>query len=90
MYQNVKTVVNAMDPIGLIKGGAPEDEYDLEINKIIELIEQGSAEHELADRIYQIFVNYFTSDLAGEKSKYTAIAERILVDLDKNDKVLYE
>jgi hypothetical protein len=48
-------VINNWDPIGLLAGGAPQNEYDIEINEIA----QGSItcvnEIELAKIIYEVF-----------------------------------
>ena len=34
-FTRVRSLVNAFDPIGLIKGGSPIDEYDFLTNKIL-------------------------------------------------------
>jgi hypothetical protein len=37
-YAAIRVLVNEADPIGLIEGGAPEDEYDLEVNDLVRLV----------------------------------------------------
>jgi hypothetical protein len=42
-YAAIRALVNAADPIGLIQGGAPEDEYDPEVNDLVRLVLRADA-----------------------------------------------
>lgn len=74
LFRQVKKVVNKRDPIGLISGGAPEDEYDSEIAKVVNLLNAGKIS---AEAIRNIFVSSFDEQLAGEIEKYNSIADDI-------------
>jgi hypothetical protein len=76
-YKKVKEVVKSIDPIGLVSGGAPQDEYNSEINKIVSLLQKSFEVSFLAEEIYKIFVEYFGEETAGDKSIYYKIAEKI-------------
>lgn len=43
------------DPVGLIDGGAPDDEYDNEINKLLSELESCTKEDDLKKLIVDIF-----------------------------------
>ncbi|BBI33953.1 DUF1871 family protein [Cohnella abietis] len=53
--QIVTRVINDWDPIGLLAGGAPENEYDIEINEIVEKCIMCENETDLARQIYKVF-----------------------------------
>lgn len=75
--EKVRKVVNDLDPIKLISGGAPEDEYDGEVGKIIVLTQKEIDVDSLADKIYTIFLESFGAELVGDRSIYLEIAQRI-------------
>ena len=64
----VREVVNAEDPADLLSGGAPEDEYDPEVEAIVARREAVSA-----DDVAEIFQEYFGEDARLDH----ATAERI-------------
>jgi len=76
LFVEVKKVINAHDPVGLISGGAPEDEYDSEIIKVTRLLP--SDRKALAEGIHDIFVKSFDEQSAGGIERYELIAEKIL------------
>ena len=39
-YNELELIINEWDPIGLIRGGAPEDEYDCLSTQLLSLITQ--------------------------------------------------
>lgn len=49
VYEMVKTVVDALDYMGLLEMGAPDDEYDIESKAIADLIKPGMTTEEIAD-----------------------------------------
>lgn len=76
-YTKVKSIVNQIDPIGLISSGAPEDEYNNQINEIVGLLQENVEINFLAEEIYKIFVQSFDEETAGDKKIYLKIAEEM-------------
>lgn len=74
-YEKVKSVINKFDPIGLISGGAPEDEYDSQIKKIVSLIQKNAETDNLTEEIYNIFTQSFGKQSVGGKDLYLRIVE---------------
>lgn len=48
-------VINDWDPVGLLAGGAPENEYSIEIREIIQKSATYKSETDLAILIYRVF-----------------------------------
>ncbi|MFF2483474.1 hypothetical protein [Paenibacillus sp. NPDC058071] len=48
-------IINDWDPVGLLAGGAPEDEYNIEVREIAEESSSCKSETELAVLIYRVF-----------------------------------
>lgn len=48
-FEVLTRLVNEWDPIGLIRGGAPEDEYDCLVTKILSKLYSGIESHNLED-----------------------------------------
>ena len=77
LYKKVQEIVNDVDPVGLIGGGAPQDEYDSQINKILSLLQKDPEISVLTNEIHKIFVESFGEEMAGDKTKYAQIGEKI-------------
>jgi len=74
---DILSIINDADPIGLIKAGAAQNEYEPQARAIEEkLVDQDSAQS-LRNEIHQVFADWFDENLAGPQDRYTAIAERI-------------
>lgn len=57
----VREVVNASDPMGLIREGTPEDEYDAEVDDILaEYVRIGPDLHALTWVVQNAFDRWFT------------------------------
>lgn len=76
-HEGIVTIVNEIDPMQLIAGGAPTDEYNIEIQQIINEIKKVKSEEELKKSIFKIFRKYFEEELD----------EKLLKDLTRR---LYE
>lgn len=50
----VRAIVNEVDPVGLIEMGAPDDEYDSEVEDLIKW-----REAVMADRVAEVFTKWF-------------------------------
>ncbi len=59
VYAAVKRCVDAWDPMGLLAGGAPPDEYECEIRMISERIFPGSAPETVAKAVDDVFSKMF-------------------------------
>lgn len=51
----VSEIINAWDPAGLLAGGAPSNEYDIEIDRISNMFHPELVETELAKIIHTVF-----------------------------------
>lgn len=51
--------INEWDPERLLEGGAPDDEYEVEIEEIAEAVVDSRDEIEIAEAIEDTFVHYF-------------------------------
>ncbi|MCL2816883.1 MAG: DUF1871 family protein [Clostridiales bacterium] len=79
VYDIVKRSVDKWDCIGLLEMGAPQDEYDIEIARIVPVAYRTNDTKELADKIENIFIEYFGKDTYKSPRKdVDAIAEEIL------------
>ena len=76
LYHKIMEVVVKADPIGLLAGGAPNDEYDSEINRIIVGIKDISDEKSVLEVIYKVFVDSF-GESAGIVENYKELAKEV-------------
>lgn len=77
LEQLVQANVNAADPIGLLHGGAPANEYDMEAELILgALVRLGPNQAELAVVIRQVFDKKFWAG-AVSVARAEQIAQRI-------------
>ncbi len=76
-YVQVKQIVNEVDPFSLIVDGAPLDEYEAEIQKILSLPIETLNTESLALRIAEIFSESFGIPTYPVHSVVLDIAERI-------------
>lgn len=59
LYPQVELIVNQWDPIGLIDGGAPKDEYDCISVQLIDLLIQGKNSKEICEFIIHELDDHF-------------------------------
>jgi len=74
----VKQAIDRADPIGLLAIGCPDDEYDPEIDRMMEYATAYSDPQELGERIHQTFIEMFDERIAGLPEVYHHIAEEII------------
>lgn len=77
IYWQITSVINALDPIGLLPE-APADEYGVEVNAIIKGLKKAKNEEQLAILIQKIFAKYFSERLAGSYKRYLSAANQII------------
>ena len=82
-FSIIKQIVNDVDPIGLISGGAPEDEYESEIVSVISLINDKRDTNKV-DQIISIFNESFGQEV-GDSKQYELMANKILQALSERD-----
>ena len=75
LFEKIREIVNDKDPMNLM-GGAPMDEYDNEVTRILVQLKNTSDEKILSNEIYDIFLKSFGNDI-GSKEKYLELAHRI-------------
>ena len=78
IFEEVKKIVNMNDPVGLVEGGAPDDEYHTEIGKIVILLREDLEVETLANKIQGIFLEAFENDAELEKSTFLTISQQLL------------
>ena len=81
IYRKIKETINLHDPMGLLGMGAPDDEYENEISKIVSL-----CSHDLEENkkyIDKVFFDFFDEKL--EKNLLEKIAKDITNIMEKKD-----
>ncbi|HLG76258.1 MAG TPA: hypothetical protein VKX46_07580 [Ktedonobacteraceae bacterium] len=63
------------DPIGLIKMGAPKDEYDIEADAILLRIHEAQSARDLGAIIYEEFVRCFSLPPHKPQVQYLGVAQ---------------
>jgi hypothetical protein len=77
LRRQVTTVLREEDPIGLIHGGAPPDEYDPEIGTILPRLKEAGSVVDLRRIIHEEFSRWFGVESAAPEERYGRAAERI-------------
>jgi len=83
IFWKIRSVLNAYDPMELLtlgRGlnlGPPSDEYDPEIVEIYDILPLVKSPNELSERIFTIFVKYFSKDMADSFQHYHTLASEI-------------
>jgi hypothetical protein len=80
LFKLVKKIVNDLDPIGLLPS-APDDEYEMEIGRIVALLSRVDSVDALAEGIGVIFTKAF--DWSFTKEECLSIAQKIWEDVKK-------
>lgn len=73
----IKGIINDWDPIDVFPL-FPEDEYDEEIDMVIEAVNRLHTKEELGEDIYRIFKEQLGSGFLREKKECIEIANKIL------------
>lgn len=83
----VERAIEEADPIGLLEGGAPADEYGPEIGTIVSRAVKAQSVEEVTTVVHEEFVRWFGHDTAGPRHVYEAPAGKIwqtLLDFRKS------
>ena len=73
----VERAIDDADPIGLLDGGAPADEYGLEIGTIVPRVMNAQSVEEVTTVLHEEFLRWFGEDTAGPRHAYEAPAGKI-------------
>lgn len=82
LFEEVAQLVNKADPLRLIQQGAPSDEYDQEIAKILAHLSKCETVDDLRRSVFAIFLESFGSTSAGSEADYQELAS-VLYQLRK-------
>ena len=77
LLEEVKQLVNKADPLRLLQQGAPSDEYDQEIAKILAHLHKCETIDELRRSVFAIFLESFGSTSAGSELDYQELASAL-------------
>jgi len=70
----VEQAIDDADPIGLLDGGAPADEYSPEIGTIVPRVVQAQNVDEITATLHEEFLRWFGDGTAGPRHAYEAPA----------------
>lgn len=90
LYPQAKTLVNTWDPVGLIGGGAPSDEYDCITLQLLEMLEQGKQADQIYEFIIQELYDHFGRGLNSVKEEHIGTYIKKHKDFSSNLKAWYK
>ena len=76
-FQLIRSVINNLDPMNLIKNGAPKDEYDAEVSLIVAGLKNCKDVKDLQELIHDIFKTNFNEKTVLDSDFYSRIAHGI-------------
>ena len=88
LVEAVERAINDADPIGLLEGGAPADEYSPEIGTIVPRVVNAQSVDEVTAVLHEEFLRWFGDDTAGPRQGYEVPARQIwgaLLEYRKSD-----
>ncbi len=77
LYEEVRRISNTHDLMGLIRIGSPDDEYDPETSRILQLIDKSKNVGDLAAGIATIYNKMFDADFKPSDKWISNIATDI-------------
>jgi hypothetical protein len=90
IFSVVKEAIDQWDPLGLLKGGAPNNEYDMESKKIAADIHPENNSFEIANIISKIFIKAFYESKIFSAENCLGIAGEIKLKLLIKSKTLHK
>lgn len=87
LLNKIRKILNKHDPMGLIRMGAPEDEYNPEVEEIMDVARKSHDVDEFIDYVHEIFINWFTETDAGPRDRYISLSKD-LYELFKEEGVI--
>jgi len=77
MYDEVVRILAQEDPLSLVWGGAPKDEYGPEAVTILLRLHEATSEGELCRIAYEEFAAWFGAELTKGEPSFEGVARRI-------------
>jgi len=74
LYDRTMVVLNERDPLGLIRLGAPLNEYSPEVRTILPRLATAASLVEVRQVVYEEFVRWFGAEVAGKETRYDGVA----------------
>jgi hypothetical protein len=87
LREAVSRALRDADPIGLIQGGAPLDEYDPEVGTVLPRLRGATSCGDVRTILHEEFVHWFGDEVAGRIEHYDQAAESIWAILRINKAV---
>lgn len=79
--RELRDLVNAWDPIGLIAAGAPEDEYECLVGPVLRLLEQGVSQEVIGSYVAGECRDHFGAPIAESSAREFAARVTVGVTL---------
>ena len=73
----VTLAIDEADPIGLLKIGAPPDEYSPEVGTVVPRVSHATDVEEVKRILHEEFVRWFGGKIAGPEMTYEALAKQV-------------
>jgi hypothetical protein len=73
----VERAINQADPVGLLRIGAPSDEYTPEVGTVLPRLTSAKRRENVAAVLHEEFVRWFGADIAGPRERYDTPARLI-------------
>lgn len=83
--KQIQHILFEHDPIGLIRCGAPHNEYSPESQSITPQLVDGMSVEEVAEVVFEEFIKWFDEKLVGDYDRYVRIASDIVLLLNENN-----
>lgn len=58
-FFQLRSIINRRDPMELLSMGAPQDEYEPEVESVLEKLSNGISQEQVLEVIYSEFVRWF-------------------------------
>lgn len=81
-YLIIKKAIDSADPYGLLRIGAPDDEYDLESESISAAISVGDSEERIAEIATEVFAREFNWKITVDR--FRDFARNVWNELQKS------
>ncbi|MEZ4103835.1 MAG: hypothetical protein R3B60_00955 [Candidatus Paceibacterota bacterium] len=78
VFKNIHEIVNELDPVNLIGGGAPGDEYYDEVIKIVSLLKEDNEKVIFTEKLTGIFIESFGCNTEFKNDIFLLLSDRVL------------
>ena len=76
-FEQIRQVLGKADPLGLVQHGAPSDEYDQEVAKILAQLHRCETIDQLRKSVFAVFLESFGAETAGSERDYQDLASAL-------------